>query len=256
MKKVLLFVILSFTLSNILLAQQFEIGPKMSYNQFQIFGNSRIDKWLVLVDEYADEGTSIGIFLRKNFKKLYAQIELQYTNNWEQVGIQNTNVLYLPEQVVGDDTLYSFEVRSIGGPDKFRRLEIPMMVGCKLFQLNKQAYLRINLGVLSAIKFRETESYGITPTNPNLMYYQVNRHFSVLEASHNNYHTLTLDYILGGGIDIWKFTFDVRYIRSLTNLSTRAEFEGKTYSLVRRAAQLSFSIGYKFNLKTPKTKSQ
>jgi hypothetical protein len=237
-------------------SQETQIGVKISWSLFQVTGGGYIDKWLVYNDNYADEGTSIGIFLQKNFKRFYAQVELQYSNNWDGQGILNTNVQKLPYILPSGDTAeYEMsEITAIGGPEKYRTIEIPIILGTQLWK-RKGFNIRGFVGLQPFILFEGDAGSYLNPNikDPNYGHLRIN---AVSDAANRSYHLFHANYLLGGGIDIWKFTFDVRYIRSLTNLSTHAEFEGKTYSLVRRAAQVSFSLGYKFNLKTPKTKSQ
>jgi hypothetical protein len=249
MKNILLkFVFTCLILSPHLIQAQ-QIGLKVGYNLFQLRGGGVIDKWILGQDDYADEGTSIGLFFRKNHKNLFFQTELQFTNNWDDKYMINTSPQEYPFYVNGETNGTLPEPSLFGGQEKFRRIDFPLVCGVRLIKFNKWISLNGHIGLLPAMVFHKDAYRANQAPNTNDPNYPLQRGYAVIGSSDNSYHPFTLEYILGLGLDIWNFTLDTRYVNSITNISSKALFEDREYPLARKSSQLMFSFGYKINLK-------
>jgi hypothetical protein len=255
MKKIL--VLYFLLLGNCLLSfsQTLSISPKLGHNFFQPMGSFMVDKWAVIPSESAEEGSTIGASIRLDFKKFYLQSGLQYTSNAYNEGYYNTNPVKYPLRVYDPQTQTYGEIGGywpewtvIGGPIKFHRIEVPILLGLNIWRPIKKITLRTNIGILPAYRFIYNQDFGYRNLVNDIYAYPQVRQYLAVESAINNQYQFNLDYMLGGGLDIGNFTIDCNYVRSITNLSGKAEFEGKSYRAIRKSAQLMFSFGYKIRL--------
>lgn len=103
-----------------------------------------------------------------------------------------------------------------------KTIQIPLLLGYKLIDL-KVASIRAFTG--PAMSF-PTSGSSIKSNLTNL--------------SPGNLKNNIWDWQLGGGVDILKFTFDIRYEWGLSNIS------GGTIGFVNKGNVLTFSVGFKF----------
>ncbi|MCU0443923.1 MAG: PorT family protein [Microscillaceae bacterium] len=252
MKKLIVFLCLWLSINNDLIAQTLSIGPKLGHNYFQLIGINRFDKFLLYTDEYAQSGSTVGVFLNYQIsKKIALKTELQYSINGDFEFLINTKPerFFIMLSPTNGDSLFWNEQRDFGNRPNFDRLEIPILLEYKVWQPIKWVALKAIVGVLPALRFRDRYDSGFRKSDlkdPFMLNYA--RIYWANESALNYYHLLNLDYVIGGGLDIGRFSLDARYVKSITNLSGSMTFEDKSYRVIRRAAQLMFSLGYKINL--------
>lgn len=120
---------------------------------------------------------------------------------------------------------------------KYTTLSIPVIVGYKI------GMFRVGGGPSASFVLSNKPSDPFTFSDPNL---PANIKF--------NYHTVTLDYQLGIGLDVWKLAFDLKYQGNITkfgNGMTITETEGSTtsksnFTFDTRVNQWILGIGFYF----------
>lgn len=127
-------------------------------------------------------GYALGGFIRADIKKWYIQPNIYYLNNSSSFDYNQTTT----------DT----KLQSINGD---------LLLGYRIFKFTDLTYIRIFAG---------------------LSYSNIN---SLQFKNKNNSNTSGIDYSsdnfllnVGAGIDLWKFTFDLRYQRGLTDIDKSA----------------------------------
>lgn len=153
-------------------------------------------------------GFDFGIFARLGGKHIYLQPEVLFS------------------QINGETTFYSGSYKGTENQN-LRTLKIPVLLGVKL----------LNLEVISVRAF----------TGPSVAIILKNSSINVHDffvGDPNNYRNGILNWQLGAGVDIRKFTFDTRYELGLTNISDGPVLNHE--GLVNKGNMVTFSIGYKF----------
>lgn len=152
-----------------------------------------------------------GVFARFNIKKLHIQPEL----NFSMVGGEGT---------FGNGTGGSYSV-------KVNTLELPIMVGYKVLDF-KIVNVRLAGGVFGAYNL----SRSIVVNDPN---YPANNNFSNDRAASWN-----AGFLVGGGVDIWRITVDLRYQWGLVNLMGENIFQ-QDYQAGFKHGTFEISAGFK-----------
>jgi len=175
MKKLLLSIIFVGLFSG-LPAQEFSLGPKfgLSSTKVDIKSNN-------FVPGDAQTGYHVGLFGRLEFGGFYLQPEVLYTKT---SGTFQINSLQ-PGGGTGASTF----------TQDFNRLDIPFMLGLKLFN-----FFRIQAGPIASINI-DSNLDDATNTIQNV-----------------NYKKATLGYQAGLGLDIGNFILDAKYESSLSSV--------------------------------------
>jgi hypothetical protein len=235
--KLIVFFFLLITNSKVF-AQTY-ILPQISYHQFKLYGTNYIDKWYVFSFPRWEEGTSIGACIRHHIGKMYLQGGINLADHTDAVGIVNTQVERIP---VSGSYLSEWSVGSI--TQRMIRLEMPISAGYEILKYRKISF-RTFAEIMPSYRFKEGHTYTY---NPNYSPYAYIRQTIVIQKVANMYVPFALDAAIGAGIDIGRFTLDVRRSQGLTNLANDVEFEGKTYPFRWRSKQLTFTLGWKFRI--------
>jgi len=205
--------ILTITLLTIVLSTfaqlpfTFDIGLKGGINSNQISTDNNTINGISYTNftSAVKSGFNIGAFARLGGKKLYFQPELLYC----QKNSQSTSGL----------------PTSLTQTFKLKTIQIPMLVGYKLINL-KVASIRAFTG--PAMSF--VMSGSNVKSNLN-------------NLALNNLKNNIWDWQLGAGIDILKFTFDVRYEWGLSNIS---DSNPGNIGFVNKGKGFTISLGFKF----------
>jgi hypothetical protein len=155
----------------------------------------------------AKYGFNGGLFMRLTLLGIYVQPELLLSTRTNEYSVTNTQTTlkYLATQ-------------------HFNKLEIPVMVGCKL------GPIRLNAGPAASILINSPKDLI---TNPDFK---------------NRYSTMTIGYQAGLGFDLLKLlTFDVRYEGSLKKYQNQIQnLTGTKFNLDDRPNAFLFSVGIFF----------
>ena len=183
----------------------FDLGLKGGINSSQINTENATINNVSYTDfkSATKSGYNLGIFARLGGKRMYLQPELLYC-------------LKNGQSSSGSLITQTMELKTI---------QIPLLLGYKLIDL-KVVSIRAFTG--PAMSFPMTGS-TIKSNLPNI--------------SPNNLKNNIWDWQLGAGVDILKFTFDVRYEWGLSNISGTIP---DNISFVNKGNTLTFSVGFKF----------
>ena len=111
---------------------------------------------------------------------------------------------------------------------KFNKIDIPVIVGWKI------GPARLGLGPVAS--FNLSQSDGLKDKLNEL----------VTETTKNDFSKATFGYQVGVGLDILKFSLDVRYEGNLSKLGSGIKLGDKDYSFDQRNPQWIFSVGIAF----------
>ncbi len=238
MKKII-FTLFLLYLTPSLIAQTY-ILPQIAYNQFLLKGNNWIDKWYTFRGDYWEEGHTLGVAIRHHLPHFYLQSGLYYANDVIGTTILNTKIAYSP--------IFGNETTIIGNSRSFIRLSTPLILGIKIASY-KKINIRLMAGLMGSYRFKKdiNENWQPDTTRPNYSYLEA-RQTIVRERLGNIYVPFSLDATIGVGIDIGKFTIDVRRTEGLTNLAKDVEFEGNSYPFSWKSKQISITLGWKFRI--------
>ncbi len=183
----------------------FDLGLKGSINSSELkTGDATINNISYANFKSATKsGYNLGIFARLGGKRMYFQPEIMYCQKNGQSNI-------------GTLVIQTLDLKTI---------QIPLLAGYKLIDL-KVASIRAFTG--PAMSF-PTSGSGIKSNLTNV--------------SPNNLNKNIWDWQLGAGIDILKFTLDVRYEWGLSNIS---DSNPSKIGFVNKGNVLTFSLGFKF----------
>ena len=187
----------------------FDLGLKFGINSSKITTKNPSISGYNFSDFRSDakSGFDFGAFARIGGKKIYLQPELLYCK-------RNGQTSFTAGSQTGEQSL------------DLKTIKIPVLLGFKLIDL-KLASLRAFTG--PAMSFVSSGS---------------NIRSAVVNLDPKNYKNNIWDWQLGAGVDVLKFTFDVRYEWGLSKLS-----EGGTTTnigFVNKGNLLTFSLGFKF----------
>jgi hypothetical protein len=206
MKRIIL--ISSLAISSFSLFAQLDFGIKGGLNISNVKASE------ILTDDYrinpaasGNVGYHIGGFLRASLLGLFIQPELYFTS------LQNE---FKVEDISGPGTVEQLVNQKIG------RMDVPVLVGVKL------GTFRLGLGPVGSIILSDkSDLTDITGYEAKLK-------------------SATFGYQLGAGVDIWKFSIDVRYEGNLTKLGDQLDIGGQTINLDNRVRQILISLGFRF----------
>ncbi|MHA7130994.1 porin family protein [Algoriphagus namhaensis] len=200
MKKLVVLLLFLAGLVQTSYAQNFAFGPRLGISQTKLSfekGN--------FIPQDAEVGYHLGVFARIGGAGLYVQPELLYTQT------SGSFVINQPAgpSPGGSPTVFEAE---------FNRLDIPVMVGVKLFKL-----LRIQAGPIASIDVNSDLKSSFNTINEV------------------DFKTASLGYQAGIGLDIGNFYLDAKYEGGLDSVTEDiAGFETD-----QRVNQWVFSLGIK-----------
>jgi hypothetical protein len=241
---IFLFCIFAHTIS----AQTYLI-PHVDFVNLRIRGGAMVDKWYLGAQGDwetggAGGGAGIGFDVRQYFKKIYLQVGFTHSENMPSLYFVNTNPQNMfPNQAC---SFCNMELAYGGTSGRFLRLAMPTVVGTTLKQ-SRCINLRGFVGFMPVHRFskRSYIDWNPDPNSPNYIEIREMVAISKLTKMHKpfEFHVLA-----GLGVDIWKFSVDVRRSVSLTDLAHDIQFEGKTYPFSWKGDQVMVSIGWKFRI--------
>jgi hypothetical protein len=198
MKKLLLSIIFVGLFSG-LSAQEFSLGPKFGLS------STKVDfKENNFIPGDAQTGYHIGLFGRVGFGGFFLQPEVLYTKTNGTFQINGPQ----PGGGTGTNTF----------SQDFNRLDIPLMLGLKLFN-----FFRIQAGPIASINI-DSNLDDATNTIQNV-----------------NYNKATLGYQAGLGLDIGNFILDAKYESSLSSVTENIA----GLQTDQRINQFILSVGFK-----------
>ncbi len=195
MKKLLLIAALFLTIGT-LQAQNFAFGPRAGISQTKISlkkGN--------FTPGDAETGYHIGLFARLGGGGLYVQPEVLYT--------QTSGSFVFNGPSPGNNSSFSAD---------FNRLDIPVMVGFKLFKI-----LRVQAGPIASIDINS----------------EIKDTFDVIQEV--DFKSSTLGYQAGIGVDIGNLYLDAKYEGGLGSITDNIGM----FETDQRINQWVFSLGFK-----------
>ncbi len=150
-----------------------------------------------------------GAFVRLTLFGVYVQPELLFSTRTNEYTVTNVTNQTSPVSYVAKQN--------------FNKLDIPVMVGFKL------GPLRLNAGPSGSLLINSPKDLI---NNPDYK---------------NNFNRMTFGYQAGVGLDLFKFTFDVRYEGSLRKYQNQIQsLAGSKYNLDDRPNAFLFSVGIMF----------
>lgn len=192
-----------------------ELHPRLHAlvaNQYEIYSTSEFY-----------QGYRLGMFLRKDWKRLQAGVELTYFSNQLFVQFRNldpkSNANAEPGQY---DWYYTGTIYLL------KRAELTASGAYRLTR-----WLRVGAGLTGARQI--SEKYR----DP------INRFDEIIARFPESYRPFLLSGRAGIGADLGRFTADFYVERSLTPMSTHLPFNGVNYPLRQHYRLLGLSIGYK-----------
>ena len=195
--------LLLFSVSADSFAQTY-ILPRLTYNRFKLYGDNSINKWKIHSLAYWEEGVSIGMGVRHQLGKVYLQGELNLADHFDTVGLINTQVDRVPSWGA-----YLSEWSLGSSAQRMTRLELPLLVGYDICTIHT-IKLRIFTGLIPAYRFKERYLDYHIDEAILLGDYLYARQSLVVENVSNMYVPFSLDATIGIGVDLGKFTIDVR----------------------------------------------
>lgn len=247
MSKLLLLSLLLFIAQVQSALAQTYIIPHIDAVNLRVRGGGMVDRWYLASRGYWDNGWGIGADVRHHFKKIYLQTGLTLSENMPNVYFVNTDPQKLYSQV--DPRLYEYEFVTGGTSPQFLRLSMPILVGATI-KKNRYIGLRGLVGVMPVYRF----GYNSIGKEWNGNYemgtieYTRQRQYVVIGRIVQMYRPFELHVSAGLGLDIWRFSVDVRRSVALTDLANDIQFEGKTYPFSWKGDQVTVSVGWKFRI--------
>jgi hypothetical protein len=136
---------------------------------------------------------------------------------------------YLQPEAVFNSTSVDFQVTDFGEgfvdkvlTEKYRNLEIPLMLGYKLGPLRFEAGPTGQVYVASKSELEEIGSYD------------------------RRFNDFTLGYQAGAGLDIWKITLDLRYGGNFQKFGEHMSIGGEQINFSQRPARWLMTVGFSF----------
>jgi hypothetical protein len=170
--------------------------------QLHIYGESPSDMW------------RLGVFgrmpLGRAHSAWYVQAELDRSGRSAYTQLENMAPTSYP---------LNFQISSPGG--KIRRYDLATLLGVRPFH----SPVRLLAGpVVSYTSRRELlRDNGWPNTALNAPYYQIEEDF------YNGYHRVVAGYQLGAGLELWRFSLDLRYEGNLTPVVGQVRHKDQTY---------------------------
>lgn len=202
MKKIIIAALSVLAFTSFSYAQDFKLGIKAGMN----FTNLKSDnKWL---SSDAKAGYQAGIWGRLGTEKFHIQPEAYFTSKSATI---HPNLDDAPGQLVQGDI-------------KFTNIDVPILIGTK-FPVGPIA-LKLQAGPLFSFVTKENNSY-------------LDNVDEAYEDILTNYKHSFASLVVGTGVDILKFSVDLRYEYGLGNIS---KYEGQKQTLNLWTVSVGFSI--------------
>lgn len=169
---------------------------------FHVYGVEPLDMW------------RLGVFARmplgRSSSAWYVQAELDRSGRHAHAQLEN---------LAPEPTPLDFEIVALG--NKIRRYDFTALVGVKPLR----SPVRLLGGpVVSYMARRELLRDNGWPNQAlNAPYYRIE------EAFYNGFHRIVLGYQLGAGLELGRFSLDVRRENNLTPVVGKIKYEGQTY---------------------------
>lgn len=136
---------------------------------------------------------------------------------------------YLQPEAMFNSTSVDFEVTDFGEglmekvlTEKYRNLDIPLMVGYKLGPLRAEAGPTGHVYVASKSELEEIGSYD------------------------RRFNDFNLGYQAGLGLDVWKITLDLRYEGNFEKFGSHMNIGGEQINFSQRPARWLMTVGFSF----------
>ncbi|SDC90582.1 Outer membrane protein beta-barrel domain-containing protein [Algoriphagus faecimaris] len=195
MRKTILLITL-LTLAYASQAQKFGIGPKVGLSQTELdFKNNSVESGS------GEFGYHVGLFARIDAGGFFVQPELLYTQTSGSFTFSGAN----PDEGTRFDA-------------NFNRLDIPVMLGFKMFKL-----LRIQAGPIASIDINSTLDDPVG------------------EVSDVDFNQATIGYQAGIGLDIGNLIIDAKYEGGLSKVTENV----RSFSTDNRINQWILSVGFR-----------
>jgi len=174
------------------------------------FNASKLHSSLDSISSQFKSGFQFGIFVRVG-KKVYLQPELYYTTQGGVFESNNKNNYYLKQNV------------------KLGSLDVPILVGVSFIN-NDLLNVRVLAGpVASFVVNKKIEDSGVIDPIKNADIKNVNWYIQA-----------------GAGVDIWKFTLDIRYQIGLNKIISDVSLQNRTINFNTSNNVWVVSLGFKF----------
>ncbi|MFP4089277.1 MAG: porin family protein [Cyclobacteriaceae bacterium] len=188
-------------------AQLFTIGPKIGLSSSKI---RVVDDVNAITSGDSEVGFHAGLFARVSVLGFYVQPEAMFTSA--------SGSIVIPPSISAQSVESVQELT-------YNKIDVPVMLGAKIGPL-----FRVNLGpVFSFILSDDIRSGG------------------ALEEVIQDYNQANVGYQIGVGLDISKFTVDLRYENNLSALGESVTIPGtnETFSTDMRNRLIQLTLGYK-----------
>lgn len=152
-------------------------------------------------------GVHAGILLRFQMKSFFIQPEVLFNSNQSSYTIADAEDMSLIGEVFSE---------------KYQYLDIPVMFGFKA------GPVRLNAGPVGHVFINSTSE------------------LFDLDGYEQRFDDFTFGWQAGLGLDLWKFTVDVRYEGNFSKYGDHIEFFGRRYAFDQAPSRLIFSVGYLF----------
>lgn len=202
MKKIILIALTFIGLSNIVNAQELKLGVKAGMNFSKLKSN---DKWF---NSDTKAGYQAGLWGRVGIAGFHIQPEAYFTSKSASVHADLNNTA--TDLVKGDI--------------KFTNIDVPILLGTK-FGIGPLS-TRLQAGPLFSFVLKENNPYA---ESINAAY----------KEALTNYKKQFSSMVFGAGVDILKFTVDLRYELGLGNIS---KYEGEKQKLNLWTLSVGYSI--------------
>lgn len=221
--------------------------PHIDAVNLRVRGGAMVDRWYLASRGYWDNGWGIGADVRHHFKKFYLQTGLTFSENMPNVYFINTDPqkLYLQS----DPRLYELEFETGGTTPRFLRLSMPISVGATI-KKNRYIGLRGLVGIMPVYRFsyhNQGKDWSVDYEVGTREYTEL-KQYVVVSRIVGMHQPFELHVSAGLGLDIWRFSVDVRRSVALTDLANDIQFEGKTYPFSWKGDQVTVSVGWKFRI--------
>ena len=195
MKKSIFILVFALIISNLIYAQlPVSAGLKLGFN------TSKMPTEITNISDIKDQGRNgflFGAFIRINLTKFYIQPEVYYTKK-------------------GGNFQYSSSGNIFTQQSSFTTVDIPLLVGVKLLDL-KVANFRLMAGPVASF---------ITDRNVSIQTNGIN--ITSVPSPTLKFKNSIWGFQAGAGIDVLKFSLDVRYEWGINNISDFADMTART----------------------------
>lgn len=205
--KNIIFVLLSVFVVTFQVQAQVRFGFRGGLSTSQLNTETIEANGVSLAIKDANYGYHLGVFGR-----------VKLNNHW-----------YIQPEAVFNSTSVDFEVTDFEDgfmgkvlTEKYRHLDIPLMLGYKLGPLRLEAGPTGHVYVASKSELEEIGSYD------------------------RRFNDFNLGYQAGGGLDIWKITLDLRYEGNFEKFGDHMSIGGQDIQFSQRPSRWLMTVGFSF----------